>query len=554
MKLNELIEEYSGNLSECDIISITDDTRKVKKGCLFFCVKGEKFDGHTVADDMLKKGAVAVVCEYDLGLGNRQIITENSRWLYGKACSAWFGHPERKIKMIGVTGTNGKTTTTNIIKHILMQNGYKTGLIGTIQNEIGDEVLHTDNTTPFAFDFMSLIDKMVKSGCEYVVMEVSSFGLVQNRIGSSYFDVANIIKHILMQNGYKTGLIGTIQNEIGDEVLHTDNTTPFAFDFMSLIDKMVKSGCEYVVMEVSSFGLVQNRIGSSYFDVALFTNLTQDHLDYHKDMEDYYQAKKILFGVCDTAICNVDDSYGKRLFDEIDCNKYSMSIKSETDFYADNINIRANGSEFDLVYNRQIHHVETNMTGLFNISNVLGAIAVCIAEGIPVDKIISSVKNYAGVKGRCEIIPTGKDFTVICDYAHTPDAIENVLRTLKPYAENRLICLFGCGGNRDSAKRPKMAVASLKYADKIIVTSDNPRDENPDEIIQEIITGFKDSKVSYDVVTDRREAIYHALKIAGKGDIIVLAGKGHEDYQILENNKHIHFDEREVVADGLKLL
>lgn len=476
MKLNELIEEYSGNLSECDIISITDDTRKVKKGCLFFCVKGEKFDGHTVADDMLKKGAVAVVCEYDLGLGNRQIITENSRWLYGKACSAWFGHPERKIKMIGVTGTNGKTTTTNIIKHILMQ------------------------------------------------------------------------------NGYKTGLIGTIQNEIGDEVFHTDNTTPFAFDFMSLIDKMVKSGCEYVVMEVSSFGLVQNRIGSSYFDVALFTNLTQDHLDYHKDMENYYQAKKILFGVCNTAICNVDDSYGKRLFDETDCNKYSMSVESETDFYADNINIRANGSEFDLVYNGQIHHVETNMTGLFNISNVIGAIAVCIAEGIPVDKIISSVKNYAGVKGRCEIIPTGKEFTVICDYAHTPDAIENVLRTLKPYAENRLICLFGCGGNRDSAKRPKMAVASLKYADKIIVTSDNPRDENPDEIIQEIITGFKDSKVSYDVVTDRREAIYHALKIAEKGDVIVLAGKGHEDYQILENNKHIHFDEREVVADGLKLL
>lgn len=476
MKLNKLIEEYSGDLSECDIISITDDTRKVEKGCLFFCIKGEKFDGHTVANDMLKKGAVAVVCEYDLGLGNRQIITENSRWLYGKACSAWFGHPERKIKMIGVTGTNGKTTTTNVIKHILM--------------------------------------------C----------------------------------SGYKTGLIGTIQNEIGDEVFHTNNTTPFAFDFMSLIDKMVKSGCEYVVMEVSSFGLVQNRIGSSYFDVALFTNLTQDHLDYHKDMEDYYQAKKILFDVCNIAICNIDDSYGERLFNEIDCNKYSMSVKSETDFYADNIKIRANGSEFDLVHNGEIYNVKTNMTGLFNISNVLGAIAVCITEGIPVDKIISAIENYSGVKGRCEIIPTGKDFTVICDYAHTPDAVENVLKTLKPYAENRLICLFGCGGNRDSAKRPKMAIASLKYADKIIVTSDNPRDENPDKIIQEIITGFKDSNVSYDVVTDRRKAIYHALKIAEKGDIIVLAGKGHEDYQILENNKHIHFDEREVVAEGLKLL
>ena len=194
------------------------------------------------------------------------------------------------------------------------------------------------------------------------------------------------------------------------------------------------------------------------------------------------------------------------------------------------------------------------MTGLFNISNVLGAIAICLTEGIAIDEIISAVQNYSGVKGRCEIIPTDKDFTVICDYAHTPDAIENVLKTLKPYAENRLICLFGCGGNRDSAKRPKMAVASAKYADKIIVTSDNPRNENPEEIIKEILTGLENSAVSYDVVTDRREAIYHALKIAEKGDIIVLAGKGHEDYQILENNRHIHFDEREVVADGLKLL
>lgn len=476
MKLNELIENYSGGLSECDITSITDDTRKVEKGSLFFCVKGENFDGHTVAGNMLEKGAVAVVCEHDLGLGERQIITDNTRCLYGKACSAWFGHPERKLKMIGVTGTNGKTTTTNIIKHILMQ------------------------------------------------------------------------------SGFKTGLIGTIQNEIGDEVFHTDNTTPFAYDFMALLDKMVKENCEYVVMEVSSFGLVQNRIGSSHFDVALFTNLTQDHLDYHKNMEDYYQAKKLLFSMCDNAICNIDDDYGKRLYNEITCPKFSFSIESKSDFRAENICIKANGSTFDLLYNGKSYPVKTNMTGLFNISNVLGAIAICLTEGIDIDKIVSAVQNYSGVKGRCEIIPTGKDFTVICDYAHTPDAIENVLKTLKPYAENRLICLFGCGGNRDSAKRPKMAVASAKYADKIIVTSDNPRNENPEEIIKEILTGLENSAVSYDVVTDRREAIYHALKIAEKGDIIVLAGKGHEDYQILENNRHIHFDEREVVADGLKLL
>ena len=473
MKLNELIENHG--ISDREITSITDDTRKVENGSLFFCVKGTKFDGHTSATEMLEKGAAAVVCEHDLGLGDNQIITENSRKLYGEVCSAWFGHPEKKLKMIGVTGTNGKTTTTNIIKHILMQ------------------------------------------------------------------------------SGHKTGLVGTIQNEIGDEILHTDNTTPFAYDFMALLDRMVKAGCEYVVMEVSSFGLVQNRIGTSHFDVALFTNLTQDHLDYHKDMEDYYQAKKLLFDMCDTAICNIDDAYGDRLYDEISCHKLSLSVKDRASFWADDISIKANGSSFDLCHDGKSYPGKTNMTGMFNIENVLGAVAVCIQEGIPVDDIISAIGIYGGVKGRCEIIPTGRDFTVICDYAHTPDAVENVLKSLKPYAENRLVCLFGCGGNRDSAKRPKMARAAEKYADKLIITSDNPRDEKPEEIINEILSGLVGG-VPYDVVIDRREAIYHALKTAEKGDIIVLAGKGHEDYQILENNRHIHFDEREVVADGLKLI
>ncbi|MDE6797251.1 MAG: UDP-N-acetylmuramoyl-L-alanyl-D-glutamate--2,6-diaminopimelate ligase [Ruminococcus sp.] len=473
MNLSQLIQNHG--ITDREITSITDDTRKVIKGSLFFCVKGTKFDGHMVATEMLEKGAVAVVCEHDLGLGDNQIITENSRKLYGEVCSAWFGHPEKKIKMIGVTGTNGKTTTTNIIKHILMK------------------------------------------------------------------------------NGHKTGLVGTIQNEIGNEIIHTDNTTPFAYDFMALLDRMVKSGCEYVVMEVSSFGLVQNRIGSSHFDVALFTNLTQDHLDYHKDMEDYYQAKKLLFGMCDKAICNIDDHYGERLYNEINCPEYSFSTEKNADFKAENISVKANGSEFDFSLDGKSYHVKTNMTGMFNISNVLGAVAICIQEGIPVEDIISAVGSYGGVKGRCEIIPTGRDFTVICDYAHTPDALENVLKSLKPYAENRLICLFGCGRNRDSAKRPEMAKSAEKYADKLIITSDNPRDEKPEEIINEILSGLA-GDVPYDVVTDRREAIYHALKTAEKGDIIVLAGKGHEDYQILENNRHIHFDEREVVSDGLKLL
>lgn len=477
MRLYELINGIAETkLDDTEISFITDDTRKVVEGCIFVCVKGGSFDGHTAAAEMLEKGAAAVICERDLGLGDRQLIVENSRKAYGQLCSAWFGHPEKKMKMIGVTGTNGKTTITNVIKNILMS------------------------------------------------------------------------------SGHKTGLVGTIRNEIGDEVLHTENTTPMAYELMELFDKMVKAGCEYVVMEVSSFGLVQNRIGSSWFDIAVFTNLTQDHLDYHKDMEDYYQAKKMLFDICDTAICNVDDDYGRRLFSEISCDKKSFSIKDNADYYADGIKIKSTGSSFWFCQDDKSYLVNMNMPGAFNVSNITAAIAVCLNAGIPMDKILSAVGSYNGVKGRCEVIPTGRDFTVICDYAHTPDAVENILRSVKEYTEGRLICLFGCGGNRDAAKRPKMAAAAAKYADRLIVTSDNPRNEDPEQIIKEILTGLTDSSVPYDVVVDRREAIYHALKIAEKGDIIVLAGKGHEDYQILAGMKHIHFDEREIVAEGLKLL
>ena len=457
MKLRDLIENNAvTTIGDTEISSVTDDTRKVTEGSLFVCVKGGSFDGHTAAAEMLEKGAAAVVCERDLGLGERQIITDNSRKLYGQICSAWFGHPERKLKMIGVTGTNGKTTITNVIKHILMKNGHKTGLVGTIQNEIGDEVIHTENTTPYTFDFMQLLARMAEAGCEYVVMEVSSFGL-----------------------------------------------------------------CQY-------------RIGASHFDVALFTNLTQDHLDYHKDVEDYFQAKKMLFDICDCAVINADDDYGKRLYGEVDCKKLSFSVKQNADFYADGIKIKSTGSSFWFCNGDKSHFIKTRMPGLFNVSNITAAIAACLEAGIPIDSIIPAIEEYNGVKGRCEVIPTGRDFTVICDYAH--------------------ICLFGCGGNRDAAKRPKMAQAAAKYADKLIVTSDNPRNEEPEAIIKDILAGLEGQQVNYDVVIDRREAIYHALKIAEKGDIIVLAGKGHEDYQILAGMEHIHFDEREVVADGLKLL
>ncbi len=476
MKLYDLIKGIANtNIPDREIVSITDNSNHIEKDCIFVCVKGGSFDGHSKAQEAVNMGAVVVV-DHNLDLPN-QIIVQDTREFYGELCCAWFGNPQKKMRFIGVTGTNGKTTMTNVIKHVL-----------------------TDN-------------------------------------------------------GYKVGLIGTIQNEIGDEVLHTDNTTPMAFDLMALLDRMYKSGCDYVVMEVSSFGLVQHRIGAIHFEVAVFTNLTQDHLDYHKTMEDYYQAKKMLFDICDKAIICTDDDYGVRLFNEVTCEKYSYSIKHQADFYATDTIIKSNGTQFKYNTSDDSYNISMKMVGSFNVANVTGVITTCIMEGIPFENIKQSVEKCTGVKGRCEVIPTNRDFSVICDYAHTPDAIENILSSVKEYTTGRLICLFGCGGNRDKAKRPLMCKSALKYADKLIITSDNPRNEEPQSIIDDILTGLQgETEVPYDVVVDRIEAIHHAVKIAKAGDIIVLAGKGHEDYQILKNNVHIHLDEREIVADALKEL
>ena len=477
MRLYKLIEGLADiNIPDREISSVTDNTKKVRKDCIFVCVKGGSFDGHDAAAEMLEKGAAVIVAERDLGLGNKQIITDNSRKFYGELCAAWFDHPEKKLKIIGVTGTNGKTTITNVIKNIFMK------------------------------------------------------------------------------NGVKTGLIGTICNEIGDETVHTDNTTPMAFDYMCLLDKMVKAGCKYAVMEVSSFGLVQHRIGPTHFDMGIFTNLTQDHLDYHKTMENYYQAKRMMFDECDYALINTDDEYGRRIFSEISCKKERYGISSEADYYADAIKIKSDGTSFWYCYNGKSQLVNMKMTGMFNVSNVTAAISVCLKADLPIEDILKAVSEYNGVKGRCEIIPTGRDFTVICDYAHTPDAVENILKSVREYTEGRLICLFGCGGNRDAKKRPLMAKAAAKFTDRLIITSDNPRDEIPEAIIDDILAGLKDSEIPFDVVVDRTKAIHHSLKIAEKGDIIVLAGKGHEDYQVLPGNEHIHFDEREIVSEGLKLI
>ena len=476
MQLYALLEENAKTqLPDQEITGLTDDSRKVKPGMLFACIRGEHFDGHTVAAKMLEQGAAAVIADHDLGLGERQILTADTRALYGKLCAAWFGHPERKMHFIGVTGTNGKTTITNLIKHILMENG------------------HT------------------------------------------------------------VGLIGTIQNEIGGKAVHTDNTTPFVYDLMQLYAQMADAGCDYVVMEVSSFGLVQQRIGDTHFDVAVFTNLTQDHLDYHGTMENYYQAKKLLFQRCDCAVIDTDDAYGRRLKDEISCPVVTYG-SSHADYYADAIKLRADGTSFWLCQGDKSYPISLHLTGMFNVSNALAAVAACVSAGLAPKRVREALESCTGVRGRCEVIPIDRDFTVICDYAHTPDAIENILRSVKEYTKGRLICLFGCGGNRDATKRPKMAQAAAKYADFLMITSDNPRDEEPEAIIQDILAGLAGFDVPYEVVVDRKEAILRSMQLAQKDDVIVLAGKGHEDYQVLPGGVHIHMDEREIVRECLPLV
>lgn len=476
MKLHKLLDGIAKTtLPDTDIEFVTSDSRKVAKGCIFVCIKGNNFDGHNVAKQMLEKGAICVICEKDLGL-SQQIIVSDTRYTYACLCANWFSRPDLKMKIIGVTGTNGKTTITTVLKYVI-------------------------------------------SEC-----------------------------------GYKAGLIGTSQNEIGNEIIHTERTTPESYDLFELLNRMQNAGCDYVVMEVSSQALEQRRIGPLHFSVAVFTNLTQDHLDVHGTMENYYLAKKKIFDVCDFAIINVDDKAGKRYFKEINCKKYSYSINSCGDYYADCIKLSAEGSTFWFSDNVRSFYVKFSMPGYFNVSNATAVIATCEKLGLDTAKVISLLEKFKGVKGRAEVIPTGRDFTVICDYAHTPDALENILPNIRQYTKGRLVCLFGCGGNRDKKKRPLMAQAAAENCDFMVITSDNPRDEDPDEIIKDIVDGIKDTKTPYVTITDRREAIYYAVENARKDDVIVLAGKGHEDYQILSDNRKIHFDEREVVADALKRL
>ena len=470
MKLINLIE-CSGALADIDITGITCDSRQVKEGFVFVCINGAKSDGHDYAEKALESGAAAIIAEHDLGL-KAQIVVPDTHAAYADMCAKWFGNPAESLKLLGVTGTNGKTSVTYMMKKILEKAGYKVGLIGTIQNMIGDEIIAAHNTTPNAYELNSLFALMKAKGCTYVIMEVSSHALDQSRV-------------------YRLN-----------------------------------------------------------FEAAMFTNLTQDHLDYHITMENYLAAKKKLFGMCKTAVINSDDQYSCELTKGLDCKIITYSLGDSSTYSAKGVNYRPAGVDYEFVSDSEIGHIKVNTGGKFTVYNSLCAAACAVEIGIPLSAVASALSELKGVKGRAEVVPTGRDFTVIIDYAHTPDGLKNILTTFRECKKNRLISVFGCGGDRDKTKRPIMGNIAAHFSDYAIVTSDNPRTENPTAIIEDILEGMKGAAIPVKVIENRIDAIKFAVSIAKKDDIIVLAGKGHETYQIL-NTGTIHLDEREVVAEAL---
>ena len=474
MKLSELLKnaDVKNSFADCEIVDVTQDSRLVEEGFLFVCIKGNTFDGHSVAKEMLEKGARAVVCERDLGLEN-QIVVSDTREAYSVICANYFSNPAKKLKLIGLTGTNGKTTTTFLIKQIL-------------------------------------------EGA-----------------------------------GKRVGLIGTVQNMVCDEVYPAKYTTPDAYELQRLFSLMVKADCEYCVMEVSSQALAQGRVNGLHFEIGAFTNLTQDHLDYHKTWENYFNSKRILFENSSIAVTNADDENGLKIVSGLNCKVVSYAVNTNTaDYVAKNVKFKSNGVEYELV-SELIGRVNCPIPGRFSVYNSLCAASIALTLGISFEEVLTAISKSNGVKGRIEVVPTDTDYTVIIDYAHSPDGLENIISSLREIAKKRIVTVFGCGGDRDRTKRPIMGKIAAELSDFCVVTSDNPRSENPSKIIEDILEGMKGVSTPYVVVENRREAIKWALEHAEKDDIILLAGKGHETYQILPTGT-IHFDEREVVADILK--
>lgn len=476
--LNGLDYEVIKGNEESKIQNIRYDNRKIEQGDIFVCVKGFKVDGHSFIGDAVKKGAKAIIVQEDVSVPEDITIikVKDTRKALALMSSNYFGNPKDKLKIIGITGTNGKTTSAFMIKSILE-----------------------------------------KAGC-------------------------------------KTGLIGTIANYIGNKKVDAVRTTPESYELHELFKNMVEAGVEYCVMEVSSHSLDLDRVYGVQFVEGIFTNLTRDHLDFHKTFENYYNAKFKLFERSNHSIINLDDPYGTNIVEDIEkrgvkTKVSTFSVEKDSDFKAFEIKSHSNGSEFKVKLDK-IEEFSINIPGEYNIYNSLGCIICAYNLNIPVEKIKEGLSDIV-IPGRCELVAKEKNlpYSIIIDYAHTPDGLENILSTVKAFTKNRMISVFGCGGDRDKVKRPQMGEIGCKLSDVVIITSDNPRSEEPMDIINDIVKPLKYD--NFEIEVNRKEAIRKAMNMALEGDVIVIAGKGHETYQILKD-KTIHFDEREVVYDILE--
>jgi UDP-N-acetylmuramoyl-L-alanyl-D-glutamate--2,6-diaminopimelate ligase len=473
-----LIVPYQGINPE--ITSIENDNRKVQKGSLFICIKGYTVDGHDYAESAVNNGAAAVLAERELSLSVPVIIVKDTTRAMAVLADAFYQHPTKKMHLIGITGTNGKTTTSHLIEKIFSDVNRSTGLIGTMYTKIGDQKIETKNTTPESLVLQKRFHQMLEAGVDTAIMEVSSHALHMGRV----------------------------------------------------------HGCDY--------------------DIAVFTNLSQDHLDYHKTMDEYQHAKSLLFSQLGNtfdpnkpkyAILNADDSASEMYRKSTAAHVVTYGIDNDADFHARNIQMTSAGTTFEIVIKEKSYPINIQLIGKFSVYNVLASIAAAYVSKIPMNKIIDSIESVKGVDGRFELVNAGQEFTVIVDYAHTPDSLENVLKTIQSFAQKRVFVIVGCGGDRDKTKRPLMAEIACRYASDPIFTSDNPRSEDPLAILKDMENGVPGKK--YITIPDRKEAIGKAINNAADGDVILIAGKGHETYQIIGSEVY-DFDDRVAAREAIE--
>ena len=467
---------------EIDIKKVVSNSKKVVPNSLFVAVRGYDFDGHQYVGEAIEKGATAVMLDMSADFKNIKIpngitviITDDTRKALARVSCNYFGNPSRYFKLIGVTGTKGKTTTTYMIKSILEKAGHKVGLIGTIANYIGDECL-----------------------------------------GES------------------------------------SRTTPESLELQELFYKMAKAKCEYVIMEVSSQSLKLSRVDGCNFDYGIFTNLYKDHISTkeHADMNEYFESKLKLFQMCPRAFINSDDfKCNKIIKGAPNCNINTYAVDNKADLLAKDITITNISVDFKVKLGQRNERIKVNIPGRYSVYNALAAISLTTALGVDVEKIKEGLENII-VPGRNELVPNKEDLPIMLDYAHTAESLENILQASKTYTPGKVICVFGCGGDRDKEKRPRMGEVAGRLADYTIVTTDNPRTEKPEDIIADIEAGISKTKGKYEIVVDRREAIAKAIKMMGKRDLVILAGKGHETYQEI-NGEKFPFDERVIIKDIL---